>query len=254
MSPGRAPLAPLLPRFNGAAIWRSRKCRWVVKGHCRPRTASMEPRFGDRGNMFSRYMADVRDQLQWSRDLEIAEITVTLPAGGSAPRFNGAAIWRSRKCDKQLRRIARENRASMEPRFGDRGNAFLSWDIDAEHLALQWSRDLEIAEMSVTAGRGYLYALASMEPRFGDRGNRGLWHRTRIGRRASMEPRFGDRGNTVMAHEMRVRTLASMEPRFGDRGNLQQGNSVSALYSLQWSRDLEIAEMSPCSTHVSARN
>ncbi len=81
------------PRFNGAAIFRSRK----------------------RANLGAE--SEVIEELQWSRDLSIAE-TSPRPASRSRPAagFNGAAIFRSRKLavdgGEQLR-ILRFNGAAI---------------------------------------------------------------------------------------------------------------------------------------------
>ena len=88
---------------------------------------------------------------------------------GVTLRFNGAAIWRSRKwrghADAGAGRVA-----SMEPRSGDRGNEGIT-NTGLTSGLLQWSRDLEIAEIARARGRHRSGRRASMEPRSGDRGN-----------------------------------------------------------------------------------
>src|SRR5690242_3662708 len=58
-----------------------------------------------------------------------------------------------------------------------------------------------------------------------------------------MEPRSADRGNIGARRARRVHGLASMEPRSADRGNQFHTVYVDRQESLQWSRDLLIAEI-----------
>ena len=182
------------------------------------RLASMEPRSGDRGNTRDAKLTERLIELQWSRDLEIAEISAARadsPASAQLqwsrdleiaemqlsglikrglPCFNGAAIWRSRKC----RPAAHTGTASA---------------------ALQWSRDLEIAEMSL-GGQGALPPLNGFN-------GAAIWRS-----RKYVQPVHGRRARS-----------ASMEPRSGDRGNHGYTAGGRECSTLQWSRDLEIAEM-----------
>src|SRR5579885_390569 len=131
----------------------------------------MGPRSGDRGNRAGQASGRARSSLQWGRDLEIAEMAkrtqgnsfaawlqwgrdleiAEIPAARACARwpvyrFNGAAIWRSRKLSGSGA-VERIHCASMGPRSGDRGNK----------RADRWGERNEFA---------------SMGPRSGDRGNR----------------------------------------------------------------------------------
>ena len=106
----------------------------------------------------------------------------------------------------------------MEPRLGSRGKpdgAALSFYA----VVLQWSRDLEVAES------------CSEE------------QQDKHDEQASMEPRLGSRGKPRSEVRSGASDSASMEPRLGSRGKLSQTlESIPTNLSLQWSRDLEVAE------------
>ncbi len=59
----------------------------------------------------------------------------------------------------------------MGPRSGDRGNGGLDAHTATTSMALQWGRDLVIAEMHDQLLPARAAHVASMGPRSGDRGN-----------------------------------------------------------------------------------
>ena len=134
--------------FNGAAIFRSRKgLTHVTQKRCnlmlqwgrdlsiaerdylelrkkKVQKASMGPRSFDRGKNLEVGMGrNVRTGLQWGRDLSIAERQYWCrKALRQSIRFNGAAIFRSRKEDGHMAQSQfRSRAASMGPRSFDRG-------------------------------------------------------------------------------------------------------------------------------------
>ncbi len=58
--------------FNGAATWKSRKANELTRRSI-PTKASMGPRLGSRGKLNLRHIRMLFIQLQWGRDLEVAE-------------------------------------------------------------------------------------------------------------------------------------------------------------------------------------
>ncbi len=160
---------------------------------------------------------------------------------------------------RQLRHPAHGARASMEPRFNERGR-IIAQQNEMRGFMLQWS----LASMS-EEGSPHLTARhdvrrASMEPRFNERG-RVTTPLTREDRkRASMEPRFNERGRRPRSSAGSAATAslqwspasrsgeggvgerragdavgASMEPRFNERGRNVGENSKDSLNRLQWS-------------------
>src|SRR5205823_4067196 len=110
-------------RFNGAAIFRSRKCAGPITGVFENAALQWGRDLSIAEIIPSHYGAQPCQRLQWGRDLSIAEIYLSAVGTGlSITCFNGAAIFRSRK--------------------------FFP-DGPANNLAssLQWGRDLSIAEM-----------------------------------------------------------------------------------------------------------
>ena len=112
--------------FNGAAIFRSRK-EEVRAGIQLVRPASMGPRSFDRGKVM-RVVWNVSDHCG----------------------FNGAAIFRSRKGNALRPTVAAAARASMGPRSFDRGKERVGSASRRAPSALQWGRDLSIAERPVS--------------------------------------------------------------------------------------------------------
>ncbi len=86
--------------------------------------------------------------------------------------FNGAAIYRSRN-SKAASILRAENPASMGPRSIDRGIGSPP-ATGSPPYALQWGRDLSIAEFTESNAAGHTIALASMGPRSIDRGIPGV--------------------------------------------------------------------------------
>ena len=110
--------------FNGAATFRSRNAVLAVPGRRLP-------------------------QLQWGRDLSVAEC-FRLPACLNTKRsFNGAATFRSRNVVARREQGA-GGAASMGPRPFGRGMMTLDarWK---KRLKLQWGRDLSVAEWAPPA-------------------------------------------------------------------------------------------------------
>ena len=70
--------------------------------------------------MTLRHGVELDNLLQWGRDLSIAERFVALLGRALGSRFNGAAIFRSRK-GRELVKQAIDTLASMGPRSFDRG-------------------------------------------------------------------------------------------------------------------------------------
>ncbi len=119
------------------------------------------------GRLLSMKLAGV--QLQWSRDLEVAESPARHHCHLADPGFNGAATWKSRK-------VAATNHARPNV---DRFNGAATWksrkvsrnlDRFLSEYQLQWSRDLEVAESEGFVMAGSVPANATMEPRLGSRG------------------------------------------------------------------------------------
>ncbi len=207
-------------RFNGAATWKSRK-----------------------GDAPWNHLGEFIEQLQWSRDLEVAERHVRRHNRCQNSRFNGAATWKSRK-----------EAMPLERRHG--------------LVALQWSRDLEVAERLDVANKTFATGSASMEPRLGSRGKSpcptntletsGLqWSRDLEVAERSRSPHAIDRlrmrlqwsRDLEVAESFRMPASpsptisASMEPRLGSRGKwLEMRVKLLQERKLQWSRDLEVAE------------
>ncbi len=81
-----------------------------------------------------------------------------------------------------------------------------------------------------------------MEPRLGSRGKAINSRLVRPPRQPSMEPRLGSRGKSPIEYHCRSASNPSMEPRLGSRGKIESHANALAIYCLQWSRDLEVAE------------
>ena len=138
---------------------------------------------------------------------------------------------------------------------------------------LQWGRDLSIAERLAQSGLGRARCRASMGPRSFDRGKGTLHAGRAAGREASMGPRSFDRGKANRPNRVRMPSNASMGPRSFDRGKdvlrgqlgvavwgfngaaIFRSRKVQALalpplihLTLQWGRDLSIAESQSSAT------
>ena len=84
------------------------------------------------------------DELQWGRDLSVAEWRQCRRCSGPTVCFNGAATFRSRNAEiKRVGQCARL--ASMGPRPFGRGMSMPSAGTSATR-PLQWGRDLSVAE------------------------------------------------------------------------------------------------------------
>jgi len=158
-------------------------------------------------------------RLQWGRTLESAEIRACLRVRSFSGSFNGAALWRVRKCRGQCTRINSYRTASMGPHSGECGN----------HLSI-------IPHMRNCID-------ASMGPHSGECGNhRSLSFSTRA-QRASMGPHSGECGNYIYLGDGVPRKRASMGPHSGECGNLARRRMLGAYADLQWGRTLESAEI-----------
>ena len=141
-------------RFNGAAIFRSRKDQYVDGSHAPEQGFNGAAIFRSRKASHFGVSRCASPRLQWGRDLSIAERLLrsfmsTHLIASMGPRsfdrgkdevygvfygltgFNGAAIFRSRKARRQVR--------------ASNGNG-----------GLQWGRDLSIAESARISGQRLL--------------------------------------------------------------------------------------------------
>ena len=157
--------------------------------------ASMGPRSLDRGIPSpSPSPTPIQKELQWGRDLSIAESAAQAWLSRAAAGFNGAAISRSRNHSRSGAVGEVQRHASMGPRSLDRGilktktmgaQAIMSFNGAAisrsrnrvrllrsirATWALQWGRDLSIAESRRTGETKAEMKWASMGPRSLDRG------------------------------------------------------------------------------------
>ena len=134
------------------------------------RCASMGPRPFGRGRLVYAEAATTAPKLQWGRDLSVAEggRAATWPvsvfsfngaatfrsrkgqrqrrAWQNASCFNGAATFRSRKARPRRHAASGRQRASMGPRPFGRGRSPLRGGTPKVTGALQWGRDLSVAE------------------------------------------------------------------------------------------------------------
>ena len=133
--------------------------------------------------------------------------------------------------------------ASMGPRSFDRGKLALSFSRKNRRFLLQWGRDLSIAESGNDRVRAGNDLAASMGPRSFDRGKGRRSRPVRLGLHgASMGPRSFDRGKSLADARRDRPVLASMGPRSFDRGKPLESADLWSPPSLQWGRDLSIAE------------
>ncbi len=156
--------------------------------------------------------------LQWGRDLSIAELSVGPSRSRCTSRFNGAAIYRSRNCLDQRHGVLRIIDASMGPRSIDRGIESAAASRASDSAALQWGRDLSIAELVEITGAMNAAIFASMGPRSIDRGIPATIGAAARRHHASMGPRSIDRGISPKPRKRLPRRPASMGPRSIDRG------------------------------------
>ena len=114
---------------------------------------------------------DRRYLLQWGRDLSIAEMGTHFVLGlGGMARFNGAAIFRSRKSSIELY----NGIVDITLQWGrDLSTAEIrGWGlVTRREEELQWGRDLSSAEIVSLGVRARCPAVASMGPRSFERGN-----------------------------------------------------------------------------------
>ena len=238
----------------------------IVPGFAEDKLASMGPRLGSRGKRdVDQLGSQTKSRLQWGRDLEVAERRKACLYAARIDGFNGAATWKSRK-------------GSYTDAFGTKLSSFngaATWKsrkvgdplgMAEPSLALQWGRDLEVAESSrLRNQRGYRCCFngaatwksrkgrqarrtflelgtASMGPRLGSRGKRKGRKADDPDARASMGPRLGSRGKCAAMLPRPDQDSASMGPRLGSRGKMGRCLVSRVTIMLQWGRDLEVAE------------
>ena len=228
--------------FNGAATFQSRKLA-RLRGVHRPGRPSMEPRPFSRGNSTTNCKIPSSNFLQWSRDLSVAETS------GGCEGFDRTVFLQWSR-DLSVAETCPECEApvvpeppSMEPRPFSRGNVTRkSWMIGIE-MCLQWSRDLSVAETTRPAssctGQLAFNGAATFQSR-------------KPGPPQDTYPRphpfngaatFQSRKPGKRIAQLMLFRCPSMEPRPFSRGNVTAGGiNVLPVYSLQWSRDLSVAE------------
>ena len=210
---------PALASMGPRSFDRGNRLRWLLT--CSLTTASMGPRSFDRGND-GQGLVDRAEKMasMGPRSFDRGNGYYKWRRGCSLERFNGAAVFRPRKCAADaLERIAL-------------------------HPELQWGRGLSTAEMAAPPTRN---AFASRSLQWG----RGLstaeipleWHNRGLGAIASMGPRSFDRGNVRSLSSTECSREASMGPRSFDRGNYRPATDLAGQLALQWGRGLSTAEM-----------
>ncbi len=178
----------------------------------------MGPRLGSRGKRATRPLVPI---------VRAASMGPRLGSRGKGERtrselrpvtcFNGAATWKSRKAT--------------------------NWNPHGPRPSkLQWGRDLEVAERTPNSVAASLTVNASMGPRLGSRGKVHVSLAVATIKIASMGPRLGSRGKGPVYLRPLVSEVASMGPRLGSRGKLVEVQGCVGYSSLQWGRDLEVAE------------
>ena len=227
--------------FNGAATFRSRK--------------EMDP---DQPHK-------PEHQLQWGRDLSVAEGRTSRAPRPRHGRFNGAATFRSRKAStlragvksmaplqwgrdlsvaEGLAVIETSMRASAlqwGPRPFGRGRPSVMGRILLVQFALQWGRDLSVAEgTACTAGsfgRGLLQWGRDLSVAEGDRARGGPPAGARFNGAATFRSRKDAEWEDLPDAE-----AASMGPRPFGRGRGYTNMFSFFTLPLQWGRDLSVAE------------
>ncbi len=167
---GRTAAACAQPRFNGAALRRTRKCRRgfsrravlssfngaALRRTRKSLTRSNSARAGavlqwGRAPKNAEIQTSIvarqcLARLQWGRAPKNAEIISPRSLARRSPRFNGAALRRTRKCLARCRGVPRHDGASMGPRSEERGNNLAM--SRSNHFAwLQWGRAPKNAEI-----------------------------------------------------------------------------------------------------------
>ena len=108
--------------------------------------ASMGPRRYRRGSHRDRIATRAIRQLQWGRDVTVADRTVTLASRSNSSGFNGAATLPSRIARTPSRTVLRASTtASMGPRRYRRGSV-TGVPVSGNPLVLQWGRDVTVAD------------------------------------------------------------------------------------------------------------
>ena len=184
-------------------------------------------------------------ELQWGRDLSVAEtrlpedpdVRVHLASMGPRPFSRGDVPY--------LPYRGAQTGASMGPRPFSRGDMLAIVCLQQSVNTLQWGRDLSVAETSYLAATVTRQSVASMGPRPFSRGDHRGRARGQLPAAASMGPRPFSRGDWGREGGNRPAAAASMGPRPFSRGDqvccLRAG---SHQVSLQWGRDLSVAETS----------
>ena len=205
-------------RFNGAATFQSRKLTLARAGERVIGDASMGPRPFSRGNPHTANDGrPLHSWLQWGRDLSVAETS----AGQNSPWPDRSLQWGRDLSVAETRHAARQ----FMPKI--RFNGAATFQSRKRPVVLQQARLL----------------CASMGPRPFSRGNPKQDERLHDLLDASMGPRPFSRGNPAQAREDAAHlAAASMGPRPFSRGNRSSGLARLTTSTLQWGRDLSVAE------------
>ena len=229
----------------------------------------MGPQPSSRGNAEVSREEDAHfGRLQWGRNLPVAEIwrlpdrRPPSPSGfnGAATfqsrksgwmllrparwsRFNGAATFQSRKC--QVPRLpAPVMMASMGPQPSSRGNRAMYARAFLRAVALQWGRNLPVAEISRFSASRNPRQRASMGPQPSSRGNPNRSDAGAAEQSASMGPQPSSRGNRrARLSPRRLSTRFNGAATFQSRKYGAGGADAPSVSTLQWGRNLPVAEI-----------
>ena len=163
-------LAPRLVRFNGAALFRARRSATDArtKGWSSLLQRSRALSSAEIRTVCSK--SPVLCSLQRSRALSSAEIPDCCACRSSQSGFNGAALFRARRCLRSGG-AHEHSLASTEPRSFERGDSRARRRSGARCSGLQRSRALSSAEMVIFPEASIVAAPASTEPRSFERGD-----------------------------------------------------------------------------------
>ena len=229
-----------MKRFNGAATFRSRKGHSGAYRIGTRRVASMGPRpFGRGRRWLVRFRFLDFGASMGPRPFGRGRRT-RAPVRGAAARFNGAATFRSRK-ERKPNDAGRQADASMGPRPFGRGRV-LTLAVRAPHLALQWGRDLSVAEGFRPLEAAVRNASFNGAATFRSRKAVALVALGCADHLASMGPRPFGRGRAEYNRRQIEHYAASMGPRPFGRGRLPSRMGLPRTPQLQWGRDLSVAE------------
>ena len=178
----------------------------------------MEPQLEGCGKPLADYELPDELSLQWSRNLRVAESTPPRQEHRQPPA------------------------ASMEPQLEGCGKITPTRMYEVHYTPLQWSRNLRVAERPLLVYSLLAPPLASMEPQLEGCGKIPLRGGPRGRVRASMEPQLEGCGKHVKEAIARGFESASMEPQLEGCGKRSWIMGAVAANTLQWSRNLRVAE------------